>query len=344
MHLRPATPDDANAIAAVHLASWRAAYAGILPAAFLAGLSQERRARSWHDILQKQASQTWVAQRPAGIAGSADITGFVSFGACRDAGAADSQGEVWSLYARPDDWGQGVGRVLLQQALGDLRRTGRPDVSLWVLSENRRGLQFYQRFGFQPVAGSAKMMELGGAQVEEVCLRLADPTRGGADLSAAPPVQAGDITLQPLAELPQLQPLIQSWFEAEWPGYYGPEGRGNAAQDVAAYCRIGALPLGLVALLNGQPCGFAALKAEPFPTHPHLGPWAGAAYVVPALRRRGVGLALLRALETQALQLGHRQLYCATATSDSLLRRAGWQPIEAVTHEGATIGIYQRSV
>ena len=39
--IRPATPADAPAIAAIHVASWQATYPGIMPAAFLAGLSVE---------------------------------------------------------------------------------------------------------------------------------------------------------------------------------------------------------------------------------------------------------------------------------------------------------------
>src|SRR5262245_18467765 len=39
IHVRWATPDDAAAIATVHVHAWQAAYAGILPEAFLRSLS-----------------------------------------------------------------------------------------------------------------------------------------------------------------------------------------------------------------------------------------------------------------------------------------------------------------
>jgi len=151
------------------------------------------------------------------------------------------------------------------------------------------------------------------------------------------------ILIKPLAEAPGLMPVVQAWFEAEWPGHYGPGGRGDAKRDVSAYCHVGSLPLGLVAFLGGEPCGFVALKSEPFPTHPQLSPWAGAAYVVPPLRRRGIGQALLGSLEADGFRLGHKRLYCATATSASLLLRCGWRLVERVPYEGTTIGIYERS-
>lgn len=44
---RPATVDDAPAIAAIHVRSWQRAYADLLPADFLAGLDVEQRVAYW---------------------------------------------------------------------------------------------------------------------------------------------------------------------------------------------------------------------------------------------------------------------------------------------------------
>lgn len=153
-----------------------------------------------------------------------------------------------------------------------------------------------------------------------------------------------DVVIQNFAAVPELIPVIQGWFEAEWPEYYGPGGRGSARRDLEAYCNVNSLPVGIVAFLDGQPCGFAALKSEPFPSHPHLSPWAGAAYVNPSLRRQGIGRALVLALEAQSLRLGYTRLYCATATSASLLLRCGWQLLEVVSHEGQQVGIYEKAL
>lgn len=45
--VRHATANDAAAIAQVHVASWQAAYRGLLPEALLVSLSVERRQRHW---------------------------------------------------------------------------------------------------------------------------------------------------------------------------------------------------------------------------------------------------------------------------------------------------------
>jgi ribosomal protein S18 acetylase RimI-like enzyme len=166
MNIAPATVDDALGIATVHVRSWQAAYINILSPDFLNGLSVERRAAQWQDILQKQESQTLVAHQPEGIAG------FVSFGQWRDEQANEHQGEIWALYAAPQAWGSGVGRALLAAAVQELRAVGRRSVLLWVLSKNDRGVRFYENFGFRAVPDTSKLFELGGRQVEEVCLRL----------------------------------------------------------------------------------------------------------------------------------------------------------------------------
>ena len=166
MNIAGATVESAFGIAEVHVRSWQAAYAGIVDAEFLKRMSVEDRARRWRDMIQRAESQTLVAHR------GDEVVGFVSFGRCRDEGSSASDGEIWALYAPPEVWGQGIGRSLLSQAVQELHAPGRNEISLWVLSQNRRGVTFYEAFGFRRVQGSEKLFELGGHQVEEICLRL----------------------------------------------------------------------------------------------------------------------------------------------------------------------------
>lgn len=165
MDIVPALPEHARGIAAVHVRSWQAAYAGILEQDFLDGLSIDKRAVAWSEILQKAESRTLVASL------GDRLVGFISHGPCRDADDKN-RGEIWALYVDPGSWRQGIGRAMLAAALQELRAAGHPDVSLWVLSANHRGLDFYLRCGFTRVDGSEKRFELGGREVEEVCLQL----------------------------------------------------------------------------------------------------------------------------------------------------------------------------
>jgi len=50
--VRQATIDDAGDIAVVHVATWRAAYRGLMPQSLLDGLSVEARTAVWRRILR----------------------------------------------------------------------------------------------------------------------------------------------------------------------------------------------------------------------------------------------------------------------------------------------------
>ena len=154
---------------------------------------------------------------------------------------------------------------------------------------------------------------------------------------AAPPV-----AILPLARHRGHVPLLASWFRQEWPAWYGPGGRGDAATDLQSFASSeSVLPVGLVVLHEGIPIGTGALKRDSLPTHLHLSPWAGAGFVLPAFRGRGVGAMLLAALVSHARALGYSSVYCATGTAISLLHRCGWSEFERTEHEGEPLVIFQ---
>jgi GNAT superfamily N-acetyltransferase len=152
------------------------------------------------------------------------------------------------------------------------------------------------------------------------------------------------LSIVPLARHREHLALLATWFEQEWPAWYGSGGRGNAGADLEAFASSeSTLPVGLVVLEHGVPIGIGALKAESLPTHRHLHPWVGAGYVLPARRRMGIGAKLLAALANQAHNLGYRSLYCATSTAIELLRRSGWVEVERTEHEGKSLVIFRRN-
>ena len=140
MTVRPARTGDAAAIASVHVAAWRSAYAGLLPSGYLAGLSVIRHAAGFqHSVAAGHG--TLVAEA------GGRIVGYATFGRARSAGIAD--GEVETLYVL-DDWrDQGHGRHLMQGSALQLSRRGCRSLFLWVLRENHNRW-FYQRLGGRP--------------------------------------------------------------------------------------------------------------------------------------------------------------------------------------------------
>jgi ribosomal protein S18 acetylase RimI-like enzyme len=162
VELFAATPDHCRAVAEVHVASWQAAYADILPAEFLAGLSVSKREASWRQVLAEARSELLLARRDEAV------LGFASFGPSRDRDAPPARGEVWAIYVHPDAWSAGVGRRLLDATRERLVAAGHDSMSLWVLAGNARAIRFYAAAGFAIEPGSEKEFELGGARVREV--------------------------------------------------------------------------------------------------------------------------------------------------------------------------------
>ncbi len=144
MIVGPAHIRDAAGIAAVHVAAWRSAYANLLPADYLAGMSLVRHTAMHHAAIARGRG---VLVARAGD----EIVGFCTVGQPRTPGLAD--GEVETLYVL-DDWrDHGLGRRLLQSGAALLEARGCGSAYLWVLQDNP-SRWFYERLGGRPKMGS----------------------------------------------------------------------------------------------------------------------------------------------------------------------------------------------
>lgn len=173
--VRSAAPNDALSIARVHVASWRAAYDGIVPAPILENLSVEHRATYWREATANPgAVGTWVAVVDG------DVIGFVSGGPHRDEDLAPRAGEVWSIYVEPRSWRIGIGGALLDHAVADLAKRGFDPLVLWVLTLNESGRGFYERQGWRP-DGATRMLDFDGTPIEEMRYRIRAAPGAGVD-------------------------------------------------------------------------------------------------------------------------------------------------------------------
>jgi ribosomal protein S18 acetylase RimI-like enzyme len=165
--IRPAIPNDAPAIAAIHVRAWQVAYEGIFPADFLTRLSVQQRTEFWQRELSVNRSLVLVAEREGSVAG------WVSGGVSRD---PDAQGasEVYAVYVAPELWRHGVGRHLMSAI--EERLLASAEVTLWVLDQNRRAIDFYRTIGFE-FDGAKKSEQLAGVTFTEVRLRKKRPNK-----------------------------------------------------------------------------------------------------------------------------------------------------------------------
>lgn len=153
--LRAAEPADALAVANVHVRSWQAAYKGLLPDEYLAGLRPEDRAVRYTFGVQGKPA-TIVAVEDRAIRGFA--TTYV----------ADGVGVLSGLYVDPEWWDRRLGVALITGARAAL--DGMDTVTLWLLVGNQRGERFYRKDGWLP-DGAQRTETVWGATVDEVRFR-----------------------------------------------------------------------------------------------------------------------------------------------------------------------------
>jgi ribosomal protein S18 acetylase RimI-like enzyme len=161
--IRTARPSDVEAIAALHLASWRAAYAGFVPEAFLSSVTLESRIERWGRALDPSLSlltQTIVADDEA------VILGVCSFGFRRQPPAV-SAGEIYSLHVRPDVTRRGLGKLLLDESLHRVALLGCYSCVLWVLRDNVNARRFYESRGWS-LTGEEMVEDRSGYAIPEI--------------------------------------------------------------------------------------------------------------------------------------------------------------------------------
>lgn len=140
VHCRIPTVADAEAIARLHVASWREAYAGIVPAVVLDSVDIDDRIARWRDYLAGEGV-TFLAE----VDGEA--AGFIRVGAAAEPVAEGADGHVFALYVLRRHHRKGIGRRLLGLAAAAWLKRGGRALSVGVLTENAPALAFYQGVG-----------------------------------------------------------------------------------------------------------------------------------------------------------------------------------------------------
>jgi len=158
IHVRRANSNDAEAIAKVHVETWRTTYKGILTADFLSNLSiDQSRITLETFLLDEKTHAMYVA-----VDNSKHVVGFVSCGPNRDSDPA-YEGEVYAVYVLHGMQRQGTGRQLMQSAVIDLKSRGFNSMIVWVLADNP-SRQFYEQLRGEHV--QTRTITVGGNQLE----------------------------------------------------------------------------------------------------------------------------------------------------------------------------------
>jgi ribosomal protein S18 acetylase RimI-like enzyme len=162
--IRPVTVADADAIAALHAASWRSAYRGIFKDETLGPSLDGERQQHWRARLG--------AMTPDDTVLIADGQGFIAVWATGDPGFG---AYIDNLHVRPDRRSGGLGRRLLGAAMQRVTVRGERRAYLWVFDDNVRAIDFYRRLGGEMVEGGFD--EIDGAQVAHSRIAWRDTAR-----------------------------------------------------------------------------------------------------------------------------------------------------------------------
>ncbi|MEV0638185.1 GNAT family N-acetyltransferase [Streptomyces sp. NPDC050619] len=145
--LRPAHPDDLDAITDLHTEARTAYYrAGGWSAPELTSPEAlTRRREAWQRALHDNTRTVLCAERDG------ELTGIALMGPPLDTDVdATAVGQLFQIHVRPDHWGEGIGSRLHAAFVRFLREASLDTGLLEAWERNSRARTFYTRHGWQP--------------------------------------------------------------------------------------------------------------------------------------------------------------------------------------------------
>ena len=133
MKIRHATQLDSQAIAAIHIESWKDTYADVLPAEFLDWKINSVFLKHWNEAEIQNEDIILVAEENL-------LIGFIAVW-CRPIPFIDN------LHVKPSNRSKKVGSALMRAAAKELINHGHKRAYLWVFESNEKAIRFYERLG-----------------------------------------------------------------------------------------------------------------------------------------------------------------------------------------------------
>jgi diamine N-acetyltransferase len=163
--IRPATPADAPALAELARRTWHEAFGWSVSTDDAARELDETRSESY--FLRALADDTILVDERDGA-----LVGYVQVGDVDipEIEARPGDRALRRLYVEPALQRRGIGRALLEAALGHPRIAAAPRVYLQVWERNTAAIGLYERFGWRRV-GTTRF-RIGNELVEDLVMLL----------------------------------------------------------------------------------------------------------------------------------------------------------------------------
>ncbi|MCZ2256871.1 GNAT family N-acetyltransferase [Sporosarcina sp. G11-34] len=156
--IRKAGLADVAGIANVHVDSWRSTYKGIVPDIFLDSLSYETREQIWTTGVKE--NHVYIAEDENG-----KVVGFATGGKERTGEYEAYVGELYAIYLLKEQQGKGVGRMLFQSVVEDLKVKKLDSMLIWAIEDNP-ACRFYEALGGKKI--DTTEIEIAGKKLSEV--------------------------------------------------------------------------------------------------------------------------------------------------------------------------------
>jgi len=144
-----------------------------------------------------------------------------------------------------------------------------------------------------------------------------------------------------LKERTDLIPTVARWIHDEW-GQFRSRSLEQIIQRLEESC-VDDYPFTLVAIMNNQPVGTAALKIHDMDILHEYTPWLAGVYVPVIHRKKKVASYLISEVELRAKKRGFDFMYLFTTKGITIFyEKLGWFPLLELEYHGIIVTVMQK--
>lgn len=147
-----------------------------------------------------------------------------------------------------------------------------------------------------------------------------------------------------LADHKEVIPTLAQWFYQEWAYLHPDRTLEDVERLIGERTNKTKIPVALVVFEGGELLGTVCLKVHDMDTRLDLTPWLAGLYVIAPWRRKGVGAALVSAIEKKAHELQVEKLYLYTPESEGFYSRLGWHVNVRTEYHGYPVTIMEKKI
>jgi len=163
--VRAARAADASGLARVQVASWRSAFAGLVPDAVIAELTSEEAvgqfAARWREAISAPPTSKHRVHVAVEKPGEPEILGFAAAGPATDEDLwPGTDGELYELHVMPSVAAEGHDQRLLHAVADTFAEDGFSTGYTWALAGDEARVEFLEAAGWAP-DGSRASLDMG---------------------------------------------------------------------------------------------------------------------------------------------------------------------------------------